>query len=97
MHPLQRRSLFAILTIAESAIQQMKSILAQEPDAEGVPKAARPPQPSIGEKEYLTESEEEAFERLLEVFVDVIAERFERRDIKDPGLVGQIALQPFPE
>ncbi len=66
MHPLQRRSLFAILTIAESAIQQMKSILAQEPDAEGVPKAARPPQPSIGEKEYLTESEEEAFERLLE-------------------------------
>ncbi len=65
MHPLQRRSLFAILSIAESAIQQMKSILAQEdPDA---PAPVRKPQSSQpGTPEYLSENEEEEFERLFE-------------------------------
>ncbi len=68
MHPLQRRSLFAILSIAESAIQQMKSILAHDSGGEGDEPRAPVRQQSVspGEKEYLSEGEEEAFERLLE-------------------------------
>lgn len=66
MHPLQRRSLFAILSIAESAIQQMKAILAQDPDAIDAPARAHVQQSQPGHPEYLSESEEEAFERGLE-------------------------------
>lgn len=67
MHPIQRRSLFAILVIAESAIQQMKAILAQDPDGLDAPAArAKPQQSQTGNPEYLSESEEEAVERLLE-------------------------------
>lgn len=66
MHPLQRRSLFAILSIAESAIQQMKSILAHDSGGDEPRAAVRQQSISPGEKEYLSEGEEEAFERLLE-------------------------------
>lgn len=68
MHPLQRRSLFAILTIAESAIQQMRSILAQGDDDVGAPTAPKPyvapPQNANGA--YLSEQQEDENESELE-------------------------------
>ncbi len=68
MHPLQRRSLFAILSLAEQAIQQAKAMLAQDP-ASGPHSTVREPQRGTnhpGESDYLSETEEEQIERQLE-------------------------------
>lgn len=67
MHPLQRRSLFAILAIAESAIQQMRSILAAGDLAEDVPLPQRTREAVQPQnRDYLSEKEEAELERDME-------------------------------
>ncbi len=69
MHPLQKRSLLALVTMIETALQQMKSLLVISTDpgyAGGSPQTEYKPQSQPGQPDYLSESEEEAFERLLE-------------------------------
>lgn len=83
MNPLQRRSLFAILSLAESAIQQAKSILAHDaPQPHGLPGDLTErvdPSPQPGTPEYLSESEEEEFEKMLEADRQRLMQEEERR------------------
>jgi hypothetical protein len=66
MHPLQRRSLFAILAIAESAIQQMRSILAQGDEAQDIAVPQRTRAVNQPQADYLDEKEEAALAREME-------------------------------
>ncbi len=78
MHPLQRRSLFAILSLAEQAIQQAKAMLAQDP-ADVHASAPRNASAQPGDSEYLSETEEEQIERMLEEDRLKMKEEDERR------------------
>ncbi len=65
MHPLQRRSLFAIISMIESGLQQLKSILALDAQ-DGAPPSAPQTKSAPGHGDYMSEDEEEKFEEMLE-------------------------------
>lgn len=65
MHPLQRRSLFAIISMIESGLQQLKSILALEAEGE-THVVHKPTTSSPGHGDYMSEDEEEALDKMLE-------------------------------
>lgn len=77
MHPLQRRSLFAIISMIETGLQQLKSILAA--NAEDPEHVVHKPSPAPGHGEYMSEDEEEQFEKLLEEDRRKLAEEHNRK------------------
>lgn len=63
MNHFQRRSILAIITMVEGALQQLKSIVALEAEVSG--KTTKVDSP-MGNSEYLSNDEEDAIERMLE-------------------------------